>query len=86
MTRVDAEHLLHFETNEVPSGTINGSNTSFTLAFTPQYSGAVQLFLDGLFLTNGTDYTVSGTTITMTTAPAVAQVLTASYWRKTGEN
>ena len=85
MSRLDARNLKDFSVKETPSGTINGSNAAFTLAQTPNENEAVQLFLDGLYLTEGTDYTLSGTSITMTTAPATAQILKAQYIRNTGE-
>jgi len=70
-------------TQEIPSGTINGSNVTFTLAFTPTTSPSVILYLDGITLIQGggQDYTISGATITMATAPATGQKLYASYSR-----
>jgi hypothetical protein len=52
---------------ETPSGAVNGSNTTFTLANTPNPPGTEQLLLNGLLLESGAgnDYTISGTTITM---------------------
>ncbi len=66
---------------EVPSGTVNGSNTSFTLANTPGAAASVLCHLDGLVLTQGggNDYTISGATITMATAPATSQTLWCYY-------
>ena len=66
---------------EVPSGTVNGSNVTFTLAFTPVSASSVILTLNGITLIQGggQDYTISGATITMAVAPAVAQTLYASY-------
>ncbi len=64
---------------ETPSGTVNGSNTSFTIASTP-VSGTLMLFRDGqLLVGGGADYTLSSTTITMTTAPVTGSVLLAYY-------
>jgi hypothetical protein len=51
-----------------PSGTINGSNVTFTLASTPT-SNSLSLYLNGVLQTPNVDYTLSGTTITFTTAP-----------------
>jgi hypothetical protein len=65
--------------NETPSGTVNGSNTSFTLAFTPDDSAGVHIYLDGLY---ETACSVSGTTITFTTAPATGQSVIANYTKK----
>jgi|SRR5581483_47276 len=69
-----------FVVNETPSGTINGSNTSFTLANTP-LAGTEQIFQDGILLLKGAglDYTISGATITMINAPATGDNLRASY-------
>lgn len=85
MSRVSGKFLLKFFEQEVPSGTINGSNTAFSLAQTPQENAAVLLFIDGILQRQGTDYTLSGTSITMTTAPATNQSIDAWYVRKTGE-
>lgn len=85
MSRIDAQSLKKFWTKETPSGTINGSNTAFTLAQTPLENEAVELYLNGLRLTEGVDYTLSGTAITMIPAPALGQDLRAGYIRKKGE-
>lgn len=69
------------EAQEVPSGTVNGSNTTFTLANTPPNAATLNLYLDGVHLLQGAgnDYTISGATITMLTAPALGQSLLATY-------
>lgn len=70
----------HFANRETPSGTINGSNTSFTLAHTP-VSGTEDLYLNGQLLTaGGSDYSISTNTITMTVAPVSGDILRAIYW------
>lgn len=66
---------------EVPSGTVNGSNTAFTLSFAPPSVTGVDLTLDGLALIYTTEYTISGSTITMVTAPSAGQKLYAEYSR-----
>ncbi len=81
----DARFLKRFTTKETPSGTINGSNTAFTLASTPQENETVELYLDGLYLVEGTHYTLSGTSITMTSAPVLGQDLKVIYWKNRGE-
>lgn len=70
---------LSTETQETPSGTVNNSNLAFTLAHTPLTNASVKLYQDGLILKQGTDYTISGTGITMTTAPNYGQTLYAVY-------
>jgi len=57
--------------NEIPTGTINGVNVTFTLANTPT-TGKVMLYADGIALTPTVDYTISGTTITLGIAPSSA--------------
>ncbi len=83
----DAEYLITsvshpdpdnaIEVQETPSGTINGSNVTFTLANTPVSNAAVSIFQNGIFMRQGTDYSISGTTLTMTVAPVVGQQLDA---------
>lgn len=63
-----------------PTGTVNGSNTTFTLPATP-WAGSVRLYLDGLLMEPGAgnDYTISGATITMLSAPPTGTKLRAFY-------
>jgi hypothetical protein len=65
---------------ETPSGTINGSNTAFVLANTP-ISGTEEVFLNGLLLDagGGNDYTISGATITMASAPLSGDKIRVNY-------
>ena len=65
--------------NEVPAGTINGSNTAFTLTSSPDPSGSLQLFLNGMFMTVGEDYTISGVDITFLQAPLIGSTLRAFF-------
>jgi hypothetical protein len=69
-----------FVTRETPTGTINGVNTTFTLANTPIVN-TEQVFLNGLLLEPGAgnDYTISGATITMLIVPATGDRLKANY-------
>lgn len=69
----------HFSARSTPSGTINGSNVTFTLANTP-ISGTEHVYLNGQLLTTTTDYTISGATITMVTAPATGDILRVTYF------
>jgi len=69
-------------TRETPAGTINGSNTTFTLANTPVV-GSEEVFLNGILQEPGAgnDYTISGGTITYLTAPATGDRLRVSYMK-----
>jgi len=70
----------NFVDKEVPSGSINGSNTAFTLANTPVV-GSEHLYLNGVLQESGAgnDYTISGANITMLTAPLTGEKLRVSY-------
>lgn len=71
---------VSFADDETPTGSINGSNTSFTLAHTPNPSASLLLFKNGQKLEpGGADYSLSTNTITATVAPKTGDTLTASY-------
>jgi fiber protein len=69
-------------TRETPTGTINGSNTTFTLANTPT-ANTEELFLNGILLEPGAgnDYTISGAIVTMLSAPLTGDRLKVSYFK-----
>jgi hypothetical protein len=66
---------------EVPSGSMNGSNVTFTLSSTPSPVSSLVLIWNGLVLKSGFDFTLSGTTITMINGvlPQPGDTLQASY-------
>lgn len=66
---------------ESPSGTIDGANKTFTLAHAPSPASSLILFLNGEFMVQGTDYTLSSVTITMDdgSIPVANDLLTAYY-------
>lgn len=70
----------NFVDAEIPSGSINGSNTTFTLANTPT-SGTEKVYLNGirLYPGAGNDYTISTNTITMATAPLTGERIVVDY-------
>jgi hypothetical protein len=47
----------------------NGSTTAYTLSYAPMSSSSILVFLNGVSQLAGTDFTVSSTTLTFTTAP-----------------
>lgn len=67
--------------NEVPSETPNGSITAFTLMYTPA-DGAILVLLNGIGQTPTTHYTVSGATVTFTTAPPTGSNVLVFYGRE----
>jgi hypothetical protein len=66
--------------NEVPTGTINGTNPTFTLAHSP-ISGSTHLNVDGISLIEGVHYTLTGSTLTYGTnlQPATGETHRISY-------
>lgn len=75
----------HYVRYEVPSGLINGTNVTFTIANTP-LTDTVDVYLNGQLLVvgAGNDYTISGTTVTMAQAPKDGgnpDVVWVKYWK-----
>jgi hypothetical protein len=67
--------------NEIPTGTINGSNTVFTLSDTP-INNDVIITINGVKQTdNGgsPDYSVNGSTVTFSVAPPTGSFIEAFY-------
>jgi len=65
---------------EVPTGTLDGSNTAFTLASSPVPAASLQLFENGILLKAGTDYTLAGAAITfLGRTPQLGDLLVANY-------
>lgn len=63
---------------EIPSGTVNGSNTIFTLSNTP-VDDSYTITVNGLVRTKTTDFSISGSTLTFTWAPATGSSIFAIY-------
>jgi hypothetical protein len=75
----DVQDSTLFVENETPTGTIDGANATFTLAYTPTNSNAVKLFLNGATITNGTGATITGTSVVFDSAPVLGSSLRAFY-------
>lgn len=67
---VELPESVSFLNNITPTGTQDGVNTVFTLPVTPDPASSLQLFYNGMYMTEGEDFTLSGSTITMNFAPA----------------
>lgn len=70
---------------ETPSGTINGSNTSFALAHTPVVDAdgnpATVLYLNNGLLIRGIDYNISGSSLSLAYAPQTGDYVKAFYFK-----
>jgi hypothetical protein len=66
---------------ETPNGTMNGANVSFSLANTPAPSSSLSLYRNGLELSQGVDYTLTGSVVTFVPAslPQTGDILSAFY-------
>ena len=63
------EDNTYFVENEVPVGTIGGSNTVFTLADTPNPLTSLEVTTNGQEQTVTEDFTIVGDTLTYVFAP-----------------
>lgn len=72
----------NFVTRETPTGLVNGSNVTYTLANTPT-AGTEEVYLNGVQQESGAgnDYTISGLTITYLTAPVTGDKIRVSYMK-----
>lgn len=70
-----------FADGEVPVGTVNGVNTTFTLASTPSPAGSLELYRNGLLMRQGSDYQITTNVITffLASVPQTGDLLVASY-------
>ena len=59
-----------FADDEVPTGTINGTNLTFSLAAAPSPAGNLRLYKNGMLLQQHNDYSLSGNTVTFVSAAA----------------
>jgi len=66
---------------EIPAGTVNGSNVTFTLAYTPIVNSE-QVFLNGLLQdSRGMDYSISDADITFLSPPLTGDRILVTYRR-----
>jgi hypothetical protein len=70
-----------FVDQETPTGAINGVNAVFTLSQTPRPSTSLAVYRNGLRMTLGADYVLSGAVITFATGlvPQSSDTLICSY-------
>jgi len=70
----------NFTDGEIPAGTVNGTNVSFTLGSSPNPAASLRLYRNGM-LVAGSEYTLSGSSITFVAArtPQTGDSLTAYY-------
>lgn len=69
---------ISYVDGEIPSGTVNGTNPTFTTALTPT-AGSLRVYLNGVRIRPGIDYTASGSTITMIMVPQIGDWFYVDY-------
>ncbi|MCK9370216.1 hypothetical protein M0R04_09950 [Candidatus Dojkabacteria bacterium] len=69
----------YFYFNITPTGTIDGSNPTFTLPVAPNPASSTEVKLNGMVLTYGTGYTLSGLILTMVNIPQVGDEFRANF-------
>ncbi len=81
--RMGSTGATNFVDAETPRGSVDGNNLVFTLSAAPT-GLSLRLFKNGFLLLLGTDYTLSGSTVTfsnLTSTPSIGDSLLA-YYRK----
>ncbi len=70
-----------FSDSEIPTGAVDGANTVFNLAAAPSPAPSLQVFRNGILQKPGTDYLLSGQTITFNaySVPQSGDLLLATY-------
>jgi hypothetical protein len=72
-------NVPNFSDAETPAGVIDGFNATFTLAHIPNPAASLILVENGQVLSSGIDFTLSGSTIAIFTAPVLGSDLAAWY-------
>ena len=65
----------YFHYNETPTGSIDGSNVTFTLSASPNPAGSLEVFLNGIKLTLTVNYSLFEATLTMVDSPLTGDEL-----------
>lgn len=77
----ECEACVCLSAQEIPAGLVDNTNKVYTLSQTPVNAAGVQFYIDGMIQIQGVDYTISGQTITTSTAarPRVGNSVYAVY-------
>ena len=75
---VSGTSTINFADSETPTGDVDGVNTDFVLAHTPE-TGSLKVYLNGMRMSLTEDYTLATATITFLTAPDSGSIITCDY-------
>lgn len=70
---------IFFIDDEVPTGTVNGTNKAFTVNNFPSPATSLKVFVNGQKMKLTEDYTFGSKTITFVTAPPTGSILLVDY-------
>jgi hypothetical protein len=75
------QSMSAFADSETPTGTTDGVNTNFTLAYAPAPASSLSFYRNGILMKQGLDYTVSGNIVTFLSVniPMASDILTTYY-------
>lgn len=83
MSKPEGRYLGSLFVQETPSGAVDGVNAAFGLSVPPADPASVLVYLNGIFQTQGVNYTISGQALTLAVPPAIGQTLSATYLKRT---
>ena len=75
---VSGTSTINFADSETPTGDVDGANTDFVLAHTPE-TGSLKVYLNGMRMSLTEDYTLATATITFLIAPGSGSIITCDY-------
>ena len=82
MALLEGKWLADIFEQEIPTGTVDGVNDDFTLSSVPARSKSVIVFINGILQAQGAHYSISGSTITFSSAPELGQIPYVFYIKR----
>ena len=81
LTNNSPASTINFQDGETPSGTVDGTNAAFALSKAPVPASSLVVIRNGIDLTAGRDFTLSGSTVTFLAGavPKTGDSLKARY-------
>jgi hypothetical protein len=71
--------LYSYSDYETPTGLLNGNNKSFVILYEPSPIDDLYVYLNGVMLNNTSDFSISGNTISMISAPESSDSIIVFY-------
>lgn len=71
--------VINFSDAEIPVGTVDGVNVTFSLSAIPSPGSSLKVWVNGLRLEPFIDYSIVGSVLVMVTAPIVGDAWFVDY-------